>query len=41
MDTVVIDWITSHVLPFEAELRLMLRSVCSGPAEVGDVIQEM
>lgn len=41
MRTDVIDWITSNVLPFEAELRLMLRRVCSGPAEVDDVVQEM
>lgn len=41
MDTDVMEWITSNVLPFEAELRLMLRRVCDGPAEVDDVIQEM
>lgn len=41
MDNDVIDWITSNVLPFEAELRVMLRRVCQGPAEVDDVIQEM
>lgn len=41
MDNKVIDWLTSNVLPFEAELRTMLRKVCNGPAEVDDVVQEM
>jgi RNA polymerase sigma factor (sigma-70 family) len=41
MNTDVIDWITSNVLPFEAELRRMLRRVCQGPDEIDDVIQEM
>lgn len=41
MDNKVIEWLTSNVLPFEAELRNMLRRVCNGPAEVDDVVQEM
>lgn len=40
MDDDVVEWVTSNFLPFEAELRKMLRRVCSGPAEVDDVIQE-
>jgi RNA polymerase sigma-70 factor (ECF subfamily) len=30
-----------HLLPFEAELRLRLRRVCAGAADVDDVIQEV
>lgn len=40
MDTEVIDWLTIHFLPHEAELRSMLRRICIGPAEIDDVIQE-
>lgn len=40
MDADVVEWVTSNFLPFEAELRTMLRRVCTGPAEVDDVIQE-
>jgi RNA polymerase sigma factor (sigma-70 family) len=40
MDTEVVDWLTINFLPHEAELRRMLRRVCSGPAEIDDVIQE-
>ena len=40
MDDDVVEWVMSNFLPFEAELRDMLRRVCSGPAEVDDVIQE-
>jgi RNA polymerase sigma factor (sigma-70 family) len=40
MDTEVVDWLTINFLPHEAELRRMLRRVCTGPAEVDDVIQE-
>ena len=40
MDTEVVDWLTINFLPHEAELRTMLRRVCTGPAEVDDVIQE-
>lgn len=41
MESDVVDWVTSHFLPFEAELRAILRRVCSGPAEVDDVVQEV
>ncbi|SEN10179.1 RNA polymerase sigma-70 factor, ECF subfamily [Duganella sp. CF517] len=41
MDSDVVDWVTSNFLPFEAELRLILRRVCSGPAEIDDVVQEV
>ncbi|MEO7495614.1 MAG: RNA polymerase sigma factor [Massilia sp.] len=40
MDTEVIDWLTINFLPHEAELRRMLRRVCTGPAEIDDVVQE-
>jgi len=40
MDDVVVEWVMSNFLPFEAELRKMLARVCSGPAEVDDVVQE-
>jgi RNA polymerase sigma factor (sigma-70 family) len=36
----VVDWLTINFLPHEAELRRMLRRVCSGPAEIDDVVQE-
>lgn len=38
--TEVVDWITINFLPHEAELRRMLRRVCTGPAEIDDVVQE-
>jgi RNA polymerase sigma-70 factor (ECF subfamily) len=41
MDAEVVDWVTSNFLPFEAELRAMLRRVCTGPAEIDDVVQEV
>lgn len=40
MQPEIIDWITSNFLPFEAELRKMLRRVCSSDAEIDDVVQE-
>ena len=40
MDSQVVDWLAEHFIPFETELRSMLRRVCAGPAEVDDVIQE-
>ncbi|MET0320276.1 MAG: RNA polymerase sigma factor [Duganella sp.] len=36
----VVDWLTIHFLPHEAELRRMLRRVCGTPAAVDDAIQE-
>lgn len=40
MDTDVVDWLTINFLPHEAELRRMLRRVCTSAAEIDDVIQE-
>lgn len=40
MDPEIVDWMSSNFLPFEAELRLVLRRVCASRAEVDDVIQE-
>lgn len=40
MDTATVDWLTINFLPHEAQLRRMLRRVCSGPAEIDDVVQE-
>lgn len=40
MQPEIVEWVTSNFLPFEAELRRLLRRVCSGPDEVDDVIQE-
>ena len=40
MHTEVVDWLTMNFLPHEAELRRMLRRVCTGPAEIDDVVQE-
>jgi len=41
MNQDTINWLTVHLLPFEAELRLRLRRVCAGAADVDDVIQEV
>jgi RNA polymerase sigma-70 factor (ECF subfamily) len=41
MNQEIINWLTLHLLPFEAELRLRLRRVCASPADVDDVIQEV
>jgi RNA polymerase sigma-70 factor (ECF subfamily) len=38
-DTVA--WVITHFLPFEAELRNVLRRVCGRPEEVDDVIQDV
>jgi len=40
MDNEVVDWLTIHFLPHEAQLRSMLRRVCVSAAEIDDVIQE-
>jgi RNA polymerase sigma-70 factor (ECF subfamily) len=40
MNREVVGWLRTHFLPFEAELRRMLQRVCTGKAEVDDVIQE-
>ena len=41
MNQDTINWLTVHLLPFEAEFRLRLRRVCTGAADVDDVIQEV
>jgi RNA polymerase sigma factor (sigma-70 family) len=41
MDKDVVDWVKSNFLPFEAELRRMLRRVCTAPEEIDDVVQEV
>jgi RNA polymerase sigma-70 factor (ECF subfamily) len=41
MNRDIIEWLTVHLLPFEAELRLKLRRVCASAADVDDVIQEI
>jgi RNA polymerase sigma-70 factor (ECF subfamily) len=41
MNQNIINWLTVHLLPFEAELRLRLRRVCASAADVDDVIQEV
>jgi RNA polymerase sigma-70 factor (ECF subfamily) len=41
MNQDIIDWLTIHLLPFEAEFRLKLRRVCPRAADVDDVIQEV
>lgn len=41
MDTEIVEWVTSNFLPFEAELRRLLRRICNGPAEIDDVVQEV
>ncbi len=41
MNQDTINWLTVHLLPFEAELRLRLRRVCASAADVDDVIQDV
>jgi RNA polymerase sigma-70 factor (ECF subfamily) len=41
MNQNIINWLTVHLLPFEAELRRKLRRVCTSAADVDDVIQEV
>jgi RNA polymerase sigma-70 factor (ECF subfamily) len=41
MNQDIINWLTIHLLPFEAEFRLKLRRVCHRAADVDDVIQEV
>jgi RNA polymerase sigma-70 factor (ECF subfamily) len=40
MDSDVVDWIAEHFLPFETDLRHILRRVCALASDVDDVIQE-
>ena len=41
MNQDIINWLTAHLLPFEAEFRVRLRRVCASAADVDDVIQEV
>jgi RNA polymerase sigma-70 factor (ECF subfamily) len=41
MNQDIINWLTLHLLPFEAKLRLRLRRICPNTADVDDVIQEV
>lgn len=41
MNQDIVDWLSLHLLPFEAELRLKLRGVCNSDADADDIIQEM
>lgn len=41
MNQEIVDWLTVHMLPFEADLRARLRRVCVNKADVDDVIQEV
>lgn len=41
VDPDMVDWVSSHVLPIEAELRMRLKGVCQDGAEVDDVVQEV
>ncbi|MBW8882213.1 MAG: sigma-70 family RNA polymerase sigma factor [Asticcacaulis sp.] len=40
-DPDIVDWVSSNVLPFEAELRERLARVCKNRSEVDDVVQEV
>lgn len=40
-DDPVVAWVSANVIPFEAELRVRLRRLCNGPAEVDDLIQDV
>jgi RNA polymerase sigma-70 factor (ECF subfamily) len=41
VDPDIVDWVSSNVLPFEAEIRERLGRVCKNAAEIDDVIQEV
>jgi RNA polymerase sigma factor (sigma-70 family) len=41
MESEIVEWVTSNFLPFEAELRRLLRRVCANHDEIDDVIQEV
>lgn len=41
VDPDIVDWVSSNVLPFEAEIRERLGRVCKSAAEIDDVIQEV
>ena len=41
LDPDIVDWVSSNVLPFEAELRRRLTRVCKDADEIDDVVQEV
>ena len=41
VDPDIVDWVSSNVLPFEAELRSRLSRVCKDEPEIDDVVQEV
>lgn len=41
MNQEIIDWLTVHLLPFEAQLRARLRWICAQSVDVDDVVQEV
>lgn len=41
MNQDMIDWLSLHLLPFEAELRRWLRRICDCDADAEDIIQEL
>ncbi len=40
-DPEVIAWVSSHIVPFEAELRQKLAHICRGQGEVDDLVQDV
>jgi RNA polymerase sigma-70 factor (ECF subfamily) len=41
LDPEVVAWVSSHVIPFEAELRAKLRRICASAAELDDLVQDI
>jgi RNA polymerase sigma-70 factor (ECF subfamily) len=37
----IVEWVSTHLLPYEAELRMKLAGVCKDAAEIDDVMQEV
>lgn len=40
-DPEVVAWVSSHIVPFEADLRQKLTHICNGEAEVDDLVQDV
>ncbi|HWU80754.1 MAG TPA: sigma-70 family RNA polymerase sigma factor [Caulobacter sp.] len=40
-DPEIVAWVSSHVVPFEADLRQKLRHICGTAHEVDDLVQEI
>jgi len=40
-DPEVVAWVSSHIVPFEAELRQKLVHICRGQGEVDDLVQDV